>query len=111
MNTPLDDGGPVASIMTLGDKGEVVPVGGLSIRDYFARAVPHDEVSEMTYKHLSHLAQQRLAGMPYPEENRDARGEAAVNYQIAVMQFHARVNAALRYISADAMLAARKEKP
>ena len=36
MNTPLDDGGPVASIMTLGDKGEVVPVGGLSIRDWFA---------------------------------------------------------------------------
>ena len=36
MNTTLDDGGPVASIMTLGDKGEVVPVGGLSIRDWFA---------------------------------------------------------------------------
>ena len=36
MNTPLDDGGPVASIMTLGDKGEVIPVGGLSIRDWLA---------------------------------------------------------------------------
>ena len=36
MNTTLDDGGPVASIMTLGDKGEVVPVGGLSIRDWLA---------------------------------------------------------------------------
>lgn len=79
---------------------------GMSLRDWFARNTPHDEVCEMTYKHLSLLAQEKLAGMKAPESARNFKGEEAANQQIAEMMFHARVNAALRYISADAMLAA-----
>ena len=82
MNTPLDDGGPVASIMTLGDKGEVVPVGGLSIRDWLAGmalgSAPVKEVSDFCER----------ADAPR------STGMAAVAYRIA-----------------DAMLAARKGKP
>jgi hypothetical protein len=63
----------------------------------------------MTYRHLSRSAQERLAGIPYPAIDRNAGGDQAVDQQIAEMAFHARVNAALRYISADAMIAARKE--
>jgi hypothetical protein len=118
MNTTQDDGGPIAPNMTheIPMGGDIVQhvqlraVGGLSIRDWFARTAPHDEVSEMTYRHLSRNAQERLAGITYPTIDREARGDQAVNQQIAEMMFHARVNAALRYISADAMLAVRKEK-
>ena len=75
MNTPLDDSGPVASIMTLGDKGEVVPVGGLSIRDWFAG-----------------MALQGLL----------ANNETS---------YTPKQNAEEAYSFADAMIAARKEKP
>ena len=36
MNTTQDDGGPISPVMGLGDRGEMVPTGGLSIRDWFA---------------------------------------------------------------------------
>ena len=78
MNTPIDDGGPVASIMTLGDKGEVVPVGGLSIRDWFAG-----------------MALQGILAQPLDIE-------AAFNPKLCAQS---------SYEFADAMLAARKEKP
>lgn len=81
----------------------------IELRDWFARNTPHDEVCEMTYKHLSLLTQERLAGMKCPVADRELRGEAVIDQQISLMVFHARVNAALRYISADAMLSARKE--
>lgn len=81
---------------------------GMSLRDYFARNVPQDEVSEMTWKHLSLLAQEKLAGMKRPDRNSDLRGDENINQQIEMMKFHAKVTAALRYIAADAMLAARK---
>ena len=81
MNTPLDDGGPVASVMTLGDKGEVVPVGGLSIRDWFAGMALQGMIA--SGKHLT----ERM------HENPDKTiGDMA-------------------YMAADEMLAARKEKP
>lgn len=112
MKTHFNDGGPAfASAMPANgssyytEKQQV----GMSLRDYFARNTPQDEVCEMTYKHLSLLAQERLAGMKRPEINRELRGEDVIEQQIAIMIFHARVTAALRYISADAMIAARKE--
>ena len=76
MNTPLDDGGPIASVMTLGDKGEVVPVGGLSIRDWLAGMA----------------LQGLLVGYDSHENTIADCVELARN-------------------AADAMLAARKEKP
>ena len=82
MNTTLDDGGPVASVMTLGDKGEVVPVGGLSIRDWFAG----------------------MALQGYLAGRNNTRGENPMN-------FEAKQAARDCYRYADEMLAARKEKP
>ena len=111
MSTPINDGGPAFPESAFGPypNGEINEGRpGMSLRDYFARNTPHDEVCEMNYKHLSLLAQERLAGIKRPETDRELRGEAVVDQQIALMTFHAKVNAALRYISADAMIAARK---
>jgi len=112
MNTTQDDGGPAypsGKSEAPGYENSLPYYEGMSLRDWFARNTPHDEVCEMTYKHLSLLAQERLAGTKCPAVDRELRGEAVIDQQIAVMVFHAQVNAALRYISADAMLAARKE--
>ncbi len=80
---------------------------GMTLRDWFARETPTDEIQSMTYKNLSLMAQERLAGMKKPASDHNLKGDAAVDHQIKVMVFESRVNAALRYISADAMLAAR----
>lgn len=61
----------------------------------------------MTYNHLLLMAQERLAGIKKPTADHNLAGDAAVDHQIERMIFEARVNAALRYISADAMLASR----
>ena len=102
MNTQPNDGGPAFPCHPGNISRE-----GMSLRDYFARNAPQDEVCEMSWKHLSVIAQERLAGMKRPIVNSDARGEDAADNQIALMVFHARVCAALRYISADAMIEAR----
>ena len=104
----IDDGGSAFPLAGSSDYS-YEPQDGMSLRDYFARNVPQDEVSEMTWKHLSLLAQEKLAGMKRPDRNSDLRGEENINQQIETMKFHAKVTAALRYIAADAMLAARKE--
>ena len=31
-----NDGGPIQPVLTLGDNGSMIPVGGLSLRDWFA---------------------------------------------------------------------------
>lgn len=65
----------------------------------------------MTYRHMSREAQELLTGMKYPEEPEPGyRGAMPpAEHRLAVVKFHAAVNAALRYIAADAMLEARKK--
>lgn len=110
MSAP-NDGGPAFPCHTNPSPGKLANAPqGMTLRDWFARTTPHDETCEMTYKHLSRQAQERLAGMGCPEIDRDLRGGSVVDQQIALMAFHAKVTAALRYISADAMLAAREKK-
>ena len=113
MSAPVNNGGPAFPVdhefvRPDANEEQLRAACGMTLRDYLARNTPHDEVCEMTYKHLSLLAQERLAGMKRPESDSNLRGEAVVDQQIALMTFYAKVNAALRYISADAMLAARK---
>lgn len=81
MNTNTD-GGPIASTMTLGDRGEMVPVGGISLRDYFAA-----------------MAINGCFSAPCPPAWRAGSHE------------HREQSVAAAYAIADAMLARRKEEP
>jgi hypothetical protein len=105
-NNIIDNGGGAFPLYC--GAGNTANTIGMTLRDYFARNVPQDEVSEMTWKHLSLLAQEKLAGIKRPDKNNDLRGEENINQQIEMMLFHAKVTAALRYIAADAMIEARK---
>jgi len=81
---------------------------GLSMRDYFAMHLTQDELRELTYKHLSREAQEVLTGMRYPADVPQTCGVGKpAEYYIEVLKFNAAVNAAIRFISADAMLSAR----
>lgn len=111
-NNTIDDGGAAFPLpkQVFGNNIHIEYADkGMTLRDYFARNVPQDEVSEMTWRHLSLLAQEKLAGMKRPDKNNDLRGEENINQQIEMMLFHAKVTAALRYIAADAMIEARKQ--
>lgn len=77
MTTPKDNGGPIASsmeIQTCGENSRMLPVGGMTIRDWFAGMA----------------LQGMKANALWDTESRDGI-------------------ARLAYLSADAMLAARKE--
>lgn len=82
----------------------------MTLRDYFALNLTNDEIQEHTYKSLSREAQEMLAGMPYPEEPaRTSSGGLQANYYIDLLRFNAAVNAAIRFIAADAILEARQK--
>jgi len=111
-----DDGGnafPVACASQNQVTGETVchqAYGGMTLRDYFAAKLPSDEIQDMTYRQLSRDAQELLTGMKYPAEPPASRpGDMPPSeHRLAVVRFHAAVNAALRYVAADAMLLARQ---
>lgn len=109
MSAPIDDGGPAFPHDERDANGQFRQHFGMTLRDWFAQQTPSDEITNLTSQHLSLLAQEKLAGMKRPERNHDERGDAAISKQIETIRFHARVNAALRYIFADAMIEARKE--
>lgn len=102
----INDGGP--AFPTNGpDHG--VYGAGMTLRDYFATQAPSDEVQELQFRHLSRLAQEQLAGMKYPDEPKyqpDYAGQ--VEWQLAKLEFFCRVNTAIRFMLADAMLRARE---
>ena len=106
MNTPLDDGGPVASIMTLGDKGEVVPVGGLSIRDWFAGMALQGVIAGSGHPMFDdHGVNQGQAQDSIQEALTDGPGPADRESNSTCSTW-----AWIAYCTADAMLAARKER-
>lgn len=82
---------------------------GMSLRDYFATNAPTDEIQELTFRHLSRLAQECLTGRPYPT-NPHSTGDGQVAFQMAEFEFKCLVNAAIRYALADAMLQMRDRK-
>ena len=79
----------------------------MSLRDYFAQAAPTDEISDINYRSLSLLAKEHLAGMKMPRKPDGARGDEVIPFDIELATFNCRVNAAIRYMMADAMLAIR----
>lgn len=83
---------------------------GMSLRDWFAQSQPSDDLEDLSYRHLSPDARSFLAGEPMPERPCDRpvdlRAER-VKYQLDKARWQAKVTAALRYMHADAMLAAR----
>lgn len=81
---------------------------GMSLRDYFAAKAPTDEVQELSFRHLSRVAQEQLTGLKYPEKPKDNESSAKhVSFQIEQFKFKCAVNAAIRFALADAMLKVR----
>lgn len=76
------------------------------LRALLAVNLPADEIRDITYKHLSLTAQERLAGMTRPPSDSGLSGDDRINAQIEGVMFDAKVNAALRVIAADALIAA-----
>lgn len=74
---------------------------GMTLRDYFATKAAADEISSISYHHLSVTAQEEITGLKYP------RREDGPGLHIERAKFHMAVTAALRFMFADAMLAAR----
>ena len=98
MNTTQDDGGPISPVMGLGDRGEMVPTGGLSIRDWLAgnERIGRDET-------FSWELCNALAG---PRPDKDEKTDP-IGWEI----WQATWQAKIKFIRAAAMLAARKEQP
>lgn len=107
----LDDGGP-AFPCEGGSTSGLIADPGMSLRDWFAQSQPSDDLQDLSYHHLSPDARSLLAAEPMPERPRDsAPGEERVKYQLDKARWQAKVTAALRYMHADAMLAARTGTP
>ena len=83
--------------------------GGLSVRDWFAAMTPSDRIQFVYSDFLSRAANEKLVGRKYPalENHSDATPEQKIAYQIDEAKFRMELDAAIRYMSADAMLAAR----
>lgn len=86
---------------------------GMSLRDYFATNLPFDEFGQTSYSRLSRDAQELLVGRKYPEEPpKHVSGmygnKSLAEFKLEEARFLCDVNAALRYMAADAMLARRK---
>lgn len=99
MSTPINDGGrafPVQeSIMSGGDPVPAAP--GMTLRDYFAS---HEGLEEFSGTNIPIELGIQLAGHPPSVPQKD-------DY-VAWLKWQAKVRAALKYIRADAMIAARE---
>jgi len=80
---------------------------GMSLRDYFAQASPTDEISDISYRSLSLLAKEHLAGMKMPRKPDGVRGDDVIPFDVELATFNCRVNAAIRYMMAEAMIRER----
>lgn len=113
MSDNIDDGGQAfpRTVQRWNDSLDH-SVQGMSLRDCFATCIDKDEYGDIIYKHLSMRASEVLAGAPRPEEPTDAEKcadpDANVKYQISKVAWEFKWRAVLRYMMADAMLAARK---
>lgn len=111
MSTPNDGGAAFPTPDTIHANGQVqYGRSGMSLRDWFAAQPTADEIASIKGQHLSRMAQEELAGMEMPIRSGDLRGSEAVKRQLEELTFHASVDAAIRMIHADAMLAARERK-
>jgi hypothetical protein len=72
---------------------------GMSLRDYFAAHAPAESLAAIRVK----SDRERLAGRSEPEGYEDSHISASIDH----LRFNAEVEAALRYIYADAMIKAR----
>ncbi len=93
MDTQHNDGGPAFPSGL--DYNDTKPSGGMSLRDWFAGQY---DVSEIKFPDLQSAA--RFLGEEMPYESDFA----------SMVAFSCRLKAKLKYMGADAMLAARKEK-
>lgn len=81
---------------------------GMTLHDWFASSMPTDEVQDLAYRTLSRLAQEKIANAKHPiEPPSGASSDVLVDYQIAKIDFYCRVNAAIRYKMANAMIEKR----
>ena len=87
-------------------------IEGISRRDWFAAQMDKDEYGEIAYKNLSVASKEALVGRERPPEpNRNTVSkEAYSEYRIEVVRFELAVQAKLRFMFADAMIDASKEK-
>lgn len=99
----IDESGPAFPC----DSQQYGTILGMSLRDYLAQAAPSDEISDISYRNLSLLAKEYLAGMKAPIKPDSARGAEVIPFDIELAKFNCKVNAAIRYMMADAMLAER----
>jgi hypothetical protein len=75
-----------------------------TLRDQFAAQLPSDSVRDILYNCLSRRAQEILVGVTHPLKE---DFEGGVDYQLAELDFVCRVNAAIRFKLADAMMKER----
>lgn len=81
---------------------------GMTLRDYFATTVDKDEYGDLVYRHLSEKAKGILAGYSRPSEpGNDLRAQ----WMIDCIKWEMAWRSALRFMMADAMLAAREVQP
>ena len=89
--------------------------GGMTMRENYATTTSTDDIRDLSYRFLSRAAQEKLVGMKYPERSVDdgfpRPVDYSVNIQIAQAKFLCAVNAALRFMHADAMIEASKRFP
>lgn len=106
--TAIDDGGPAFPAPDGYRDNDGLPSWrpGMSLLDWFAQTVPADEISGITYKSLSQAAQERLIRVPMPRD--PGPGPDLAQYQIDLAEWHCTVNARLRFMHAQAMLAERR---
>lgn len=83
---------------------------GMTMRDAFAMSMDRDEYGDLSFRYLSREAKEILAG-PRPEKPADNAPRAErVEWQLTEAAWEMRVRAAIRFIYADAMIAARETK-
>lgn len=121
-----ETGGPAfphSMQMRDGDEGGTVTYHGLTARDYFAIHANASEVSSAA-GNLSITAREKLVGRTYPKKNYaevhtpadviasvlngDAEVTKRLQHQNDAFKFELEVIAKMRYMMADAMLAARE---
>lgn len=98
-----EDGGP-AFPFAINPQEMSIQYKGATLRDYFAQAAPSDEISDISYRNLSQIAKEHLAGMKAPTKPVTASGADVIPFDIELARFNCKVNAAIRYMMADAML-------
>lgn len=93
----MKDANPLITVDTSAQK---------TLRDEFAMGIDKDEYGDLCYRHVSRELGAKLVGRPHPEE--PAKGEDRMAYQLEKMKWDMALRAAVRFMFADALLAARE---